>query len=108
VGGIGRNAGWGAGDEEGTPFKGRGVEPIRYLDDVPDDLWRHKLLWFLYPSLLVALAVWWGLNQWLHLPDWTGWISVVIAMAIYVVIGLRGPQLVAFGSRVLGRQSNLR
>lgn len=79
------------------------------MDDVPDRHWGSgKLFWFLYPSILVALGIWWALNHWLHLPDWTAWIYVGVAMAIYVVIGLRGPQLLKFGSRLLGRQSNLR
>jgi hypothetical protein len=108
VGGTGRNAGWGAGDEESAPFEGRGREPVRYIDDVPDDYWgRGKLFWFLYPSLLIALGIWWALNHWLHLPEWTGWVSVGVAMAIYIVIGVRGRQLLVFGSRLLGRQSRL-
>src|SRR5438552_11715538 len=36
-GAAGRNAGWGAGDGEGAPFKGGGREPVRYLD-VPEQL----------------------------------------------------------------------
>ncbi|GEM_PF-6302901 len=106
-GGVGRNSGWAAGDEEGPPFKGRGEEPVRYLD-VPEQLWNYTLLWFFWPSLLVTLGVWWGLNNWLHMPDWTAWVFLGAAAAIYVVIGLRGPQLLLFASRLLGRQSNLR
>src|SRR5579859_6445380 len=30
--GVGERSGWAAGDQEGAPFKGRGVEPVRYLD----------------------------------------------------------------------------
>lgn len=106
VGGVGRNPGWAAGDEEG-PFKGRGKEPIRYLD-VPEQLWKYTLVWFFWPSLLAGLGVWWGLNNWLRMPDWTAWLFVAGAAVLYVVIGLRGRQLLLFGSRLLGRQSGSR
>lgn len=105
LGGVGRYAGWDAGDEESAPLKGRALEPIRYLDDAPDDLWRHKLFWFFWPSQGIALGAWYLLNNWLHMPDWTAWLFVVGAVVIYVVIGLRGPQLLSFGSRLLGRRS---
>jgi len=107
VGGVGRNAGWAAGDVEGGPFNGRAREPVRYLD-VPDNLWSYTLLWFFWPSLLVALGVWWALNNWLHMADWTAWIFVGGAMVIYVVIGLRGRQLLLFGSSLLGGHTKLR
>jgi hypothetical protein len=108
AGGTGRNAGWGAGDEESAPFEGRGRGPVRYLDDVPEDHWgRGKLFWFLYPTVLIALGIWWALNHWLHLPEWTGWVFVGVSMAIYVVIGMLGPHLLLFGSRLRGRQSKL-
>jgi hypothetical protein len=103
--GVGRNAGWSAGDDEGAPFKGKVVEPVRYLDDVPDNLWRHKLFWLFWPSQLAALGAWYVLNNWLHMESWTAWVFIGAAVVIYVVIGLRGPQLLLFGSRLLGRQS---
>lgn len=102
MGGVGQSAGWAAGDKEGSPFEGGSREPVRYLD-VPDRLSSYTLLWFFWPSLLVALGVWWGLNNWLHMADWTAWIFVSGAAVIYVVIGLRGPQLLSSGSRLLGR-----
>jgi hypothetical protein len=106
-GGVGRNSGWAAGDEEGAPFKGRGGEPVRYLA-VPEQLGKYTLVWFFWPSLLVSLGVWWELNNWLHMPDWTAWVFLGAAAVIYVVVGLRGLQLLLFASRLLGRQSNLR
>ena len=105
-GGVGRDSGWAAGDDEGAPFKGRGNEPVRYLD-VPERLWKYTLLWFFWPSLLVTLGVWWEVNSWLHMPDWTAWVFLAAAAAIYAVIGLSGAQLLTFASRLLGRQSNL-
>lgn len=105
---MGRYAGWGSGDDDSAPSQGEGRKPIQYADNLPDSLWRHKLFWLLYPFLLVALGIWWALNEWLHLPEWTGWISVGLATAICVLIGLRGPQLLSFGSRLLGRQPKLR
>jgi hypothetical protein len=108
VGDVGRYAGWGSVDDDSAPFQGEGRKPVQYPDNLPDDLWRHKLFWFLYPSLLLALGIWWVLKQWLHLPEWTGWISVAVASAMCVAVGLRGPQLLLLGSRMLGRQSNLR
>lgn len=105
MGGVGRNTGWGGVDEESAPFKGRGLEPIRYLDDVPENLWRHKLFWLFWPSCLAALGVWYVLDNWLHLETWTAWLFVGVAVAIYVVIGLRGPQLLLFATKLIGRQS---
>ena len=101
-GAAGRNAGWGAGDEEGAPFKGGGREPVRYLD-VPEQLSKYTLVWFFWPSLLAGLGVWWGLNNRLRMPDWTAWLFVTGAAVLYVVIGLRGRQLLLFGSRLIGR-----
>jgi len=102
AGGVGRNAGWAAGDEEGAPFKGRGKEPVRYLD-VPEQLSKYTLVWFFWPSLLAGLGVWWVFNNWLHMPDWSAWLFVAGAAVLYVVIGLRGRQLLLLGSRLLGR-----
>jgi hypothetical protein len=101
-GGVGRNAGWAAGDEEGAPFKGRGEEPVRYLD-VPESLGQYTLLWFFWPSILAALGVWYGLNNWLRMPDWSAWLFVAGAAVLYVVVGLRGRQVLLFASRLLGR-----
>jgi hypothetical protein len=106
VGGVGQNAGWAGGDEEGAPLEGRDKEPVRYLD-VPEQLWKYTLVWFFWPSLLAGLGVWWGLNSWLRMPDSTAWLFVAGAAVLYVVIGLRGPQLLVVGSRFLGRRSNL-
>jgi hypothetical protein len=106
-GGAGRNSGWAAGDQEGTPLKGRGEEPVRYLD-VPERLWRYTLVWLFWPSLLVTLGIWWGLNSWRHMPDGTAWVFLGVAAAMYVVVGLRGPQLLLLASRWLGRQTNPR
>ena len=105
-GGVGRNSGWAAGDEEGAPFKARGDEPVRYLG-AQEQLWKYTLVWFFWPSLLVTLGVWWGLNNWLHMQDWTAWVFLGAAAAIYVVIGLRGPRILLFASRLLGRQSHV-
>jgi hypothetical protein len=105
-GGVGQSSGWAAGDDEGAPVKGRGVEPVRYLE-VPEQLWKYTLVWLFWPALLMTLGIWWGLNSWLRMPDWTAWIFLGAAAAIYVVIGLRGPQLLLYASRLLGRESNL-
>jgi hypothetical protein len=102
VGGVERNSAWAAGDEDGARFKGRGEEPVRYLD-VPESLGKYTLLWFFWPALLAALGIWYGLNNWLRLPDWTAWFFVAGAAVLYVVVGLRGRQLLLFGSRLLGR-----
>jgi hypothetical protein len=102
LGGVERNTRWAAGDEEGASFEGRGQEPVRYLD-VPESLGKYTLVWFFWPSLLVGLGIWWGLNIWLRMPDWTAWLFVAGAAVLYVVIGLRGRQLLLFGSRLLGR-----
>jgi len=64
-GGVGRNSGWAAGDEEGAPFKARGDEPVRYLG-AQEQLWKYTLVWLFWPSLLITLGVWWWLNNWLH------------------------------------------
>jgi len=77
VGGTGQNTGWGAGDKESAPFKGRGRESVRYLD-VPEQLSKYTLVWFFFPSLLAGLGVWWGLNNWLRMPDWTAWLSLLV------------------------------
>jgi len=53
--------------------------------------------------MLAGLGVWWGLNNWLRMPDWSAWLFVAGAAVLYVVIGLRGRQLLSFGSRLLGR-----
>ena len=103
---IGQRSGWTTGDEEGPPFRRAGVEPVTYLDDVPDDLWRDRLFWFFFPSVVIALTVWEWLHNWLHLADWFGWAFVVIDAAVYVVIGLRGPQLMRLVSRLIGRQQD--
>jgi len=100
-GGVGRNSDWAAGDEEGPP-RGRGEEPVRYLG-AQEQLWKYTLVWFFWPSLLVTLGVWWGLNNWLHMQDWTAWVFLAAAAAIYVVIGLRGPRILLFASRLFGR-----
>ena len=102
AGGAGRNAGWAAGDEEGPAFNGRGKEPVRYLD-VPEQLGKYTLVWFFWPSLLAGLGVWWWLNNWLRMPAWSAWLFVTGAAVLYIVVGLRGRQLLLFGSRLLGR-----
>jgi hypothetical protein len=106
-GGVGRNSGWAAGDEVGAPFKGKGDTPVRYLE-VHEQLWKYTLVWLFWPSLLVTLGVWWGLNNWLHLPDWTAWFFLGAAAALYVVVGLRGHQLLSLASRLRGRRPDLR
>src|SRR5438552_11715537 len=63
----------------------------------------YTLVWFFWPSLLAGLGVWWGVNNWLPMPDWTAWLFVAGAAVLYVVIGLRGRQLLLFGSRLIGR-----
>jgi hypothetical protein len=106
-GDAGRNSGWSAGDQEGAPSKGKGAEPVRYLE-APERMWMYTLVWLFWPSLLLTLGIWWGLNNWLHMPDGTAWVFLGSAAAIYLVIGLRGPQLLLLASRLLGRQSNPR
>lgn len=102
MGGGGRGAGWAAGDDEGAQSKGMGREPVRYLD-VPESLGKYTLLWFFWPALLAALGVWYGLDSWLRMPDWTAWLFVAGAAVLYVAVGWRGRQLLLFGSRLLGR-----
>ena len=102
MGGGERGSGWAAGDDEGAPFTGRGKEPVRYLD-VPESMGKYTLFWFFLPSLLAGLGVWYGLDNWLRMPDWSAWLFVAGAAVLYVVIGLRGRQLLLFGSRLLGR-----
>ena len=102
VGAVGRNAGWATGDKEGAPLRGGGEEPARYLD-VPESLGKYTLLWFFWPSLFAALGVWYGLNSWIGMPEWTAWLFVAGGAVLYVVVGFRGRQLLLFGSRLLGR-----
>ena len=102
VGGAERNSAWAAGDENGAPLKRKGEERVRYLD-APESLGKYTLLWFFWPALLVALGIWYGLNNLLRMPDWTAWLFVTGAAVLYVVAGLRGRQLLLFGSRLLGR-----
>jgi hypothetical protein len=63
-------------------------------------------MWFFWPSLLATLGLWWWLNDWLHMPDWTAWVFLGAAAVIYGVIGLRSGPFLSFASRLLGRQSN--
>lgn len=102
VGGVERSSAWAAGDKEGGPFKGKVEGPVKYLD-VPESLGKYTLLWFFWPALLAALGIWYGLNNWLRWPDWSAWFFVAGAALLYVVAGLRGRQLLLFGSRLLGR-----
>lgn len=102
VGDVEQTSAWAAEDENGASFKRRGEETVRYLD-VPESLGKYTLFWFFWPVLLAALGIWYGLNNWLRLPDWTAWLYVAGAAVLYVVAGLRGRQLLLFGSRLLGR-----
>lgn len=90
---AGPEGGWGDEDEPVAPTRG-GFEPVKYLDDAPDDVWRDKLLWFFLPSLAVAITGWEALHNWFGTPDWVGWAFVVIDLAVYGLIAWRGPALV--------------
>jgi hypothetical protein len=81
--------------------------PVRYLD-ASEQLGKYTLVWLFWPFMLVTIGIWWGLNSWLLMPDWSAWVFLGAAAVVYVVIGLLGMQLVLFASRLLGRQSNLR
>lgn len=89
MGDVGRYSGWGH-DEElpkgGPPEQRHHLAFMRYEED---NVWRDRLGCLYLPAMVVLITV----EDWLHVPQVAGWISLVGLFAFFMLIARIGDRV---------------
>ena len=82
---VGRYAGWGSGDDANPPPSGRPPErtELRYAWRYREDnVWRDRLVWLWLPGLAVLITI----EDWLHVPQLIGWLSLGGFFLVFLLV----------------------
>lgn len=81
---VGKYAGWGT-DDAGAPPQSKPPDRTellyawRYRED---NVWRDRLVWLWVPALIVVITV----EDWLHVPQLVGWISLGVLFVVFLLV----------------------